>query len=1555
MESAGEETKEQEEKVEKGEEVQKEEEPVVKQENGNNYSQTYPYYQYPPPVVDPYSPYPPTPSANGYYPPIPPGPSALDSLLAFQPPDAGDLKVAEIKSEATEIDDAPEKPPEKQTKGNKRKVPTEDESTKKEEEKKEKDKKKKKSQDDVKILNIRKNIRDVIEENQLDANTLAAQRQESERLARVQEQQKVIREIQKQIHNNRAQQKLSGLLSGSVAPHGTAPSESGGSNASGSDSILRSNLSSSSSNNTYIVKGVAQEVKFSGCSFVELDQEESSTASVDSAKEQEMPQSRHSRSSSPIFIQQISPPPTITKEIVTISDTEESGSEPDTSAPPPDDDDDDDCIVLSDDDEDQGKDDDDPHNSGLHVNDAFNIPDEKGRVVVNIGHLETEEDIYVAPQLSSILKPHQIGGIRFLFDNIIESVARFKQSTGFGCILAHSMGLGKTLQIVTFCDIFLRNTDSKHVLVIMPINTLQNWVAEFEKWLPTQRADDFFPELPEVQLRTFRVFVLNDQQKTLAARSKIVMEWHREGGVLLMGYEMFRLIAMKMGSVKKKKSPATKNGVPQNEPKVSDNHKKLLEQLYIALVQPGPDLVICDEGHRIKNSHASISVALKQIQTKRRVVLTGYPLQNNLLEYWCMVDFVRPNYLGTKTEFSNMFERPINNGQCIDSTPHDIKFMRYRAHVLHSLLVGFVQRRSHMVLQKTLPNKQEYVILVRLSKYQRKLYEVFMNDVVRKKTVPNPLKAFAVCCKIWNHPDVLYNFLKTQDLDLDLDVEEANTPTKNKATPKEEPILEKVEEKAEENSTWSSGNYYDNFHQVNYMGTGTVPVPVIPSSSSLATQSEPETPTKPTSPPETPQKNGRESQISYEWAKDLIKGYVPDLIENSPKMEIFFCLLEESVKVQDRILVFSQSLLTLNLIERFLQMHCVPGSEDKWKKHKSYFRIDGATPAVEREKMINEFNKNAGIHLFLVSTKAGSLGINLIGANRVIIFDASWNPCHDTQAVCRIYRYGQQKPCFIYRIVMDNCLEKKIYDRQINKQGMADRVVDECNPDAHLSQKEITNLCYDYEEPSVESLDFSSCLEKFTDDVVKTLIRNFGKHLSREPFCHESLLVDRKEKKLSSAEKRIAQRSYELAKKAATKPMINYGVRPMTVGSAGVINGVNRNYVPPMRSLGPRPNRWIPAEVWQRQGMTAQEMMLPLDVVIPTSSGEKSTLLLKAGQKVMVLKSQKGVYMQLETGKIIAIRTTKGRGGLFGAPTNNSPSTSSSGPGSTKPESDGDDDDCILVSDNPPENQPITTSENIPPATSTVTTASGSETTTKSVYAEKTNDNNCVPATAASEDTYNTQRQMQSQTAQTDPQQSHLKKSMPNIRNIPAPYPSINYQAQQNEGKSSDQQPTAQQPQQQPPPQAQQPTPQQTPTQQYQQPQEVAPPAYHDPSPYYSQHSNYRYPPHNDMHSSPYDPYYNPPPPYYDDAHAKSYYSDSASKQYQNYMYSSFDRPPPPAAADYIPPSSYSGTSHIPPQANPYGSSADPMYSHHIPPHTYHPPPPSSSTATSPYRPHWSG
>lgn len=590
------------------------------------------------------------------------------------------------------------------------------------------------SAEEKKTANMRKNIRDVFDENQLDTNTLAAQREETERLARVAEQQKIIRETQRQAAVNRSfvrtQNKVLSLL------------QSG----------------------TTFAK-VTSETPFEevDTTLTESEQNESPQALPIVNDEDKLTSKVETESVSQKDVKPISPTPIddddddnvkpaeeqVISDVVTIED---SSSE-------------DDCIMLSDDEEelDDEEEVDDPSNSGLHVKDAYNVADEQGRVLVNIGHPEGEDDIFVAPQIARTIKPHQIGGVRFLFDNIIESTKRFKSSSGFGCILSHSMGLGKTLQVICFCDIFLRHTPSKTVLCVMPINTLQNWVSEFNMWLPK------YSDNPEhIRPRQFDVFILNDQHKTLSARAKVILKWAEEGGVLLIGYELFRLLALKLMSTRKRRS----NKAGNCERSGTEMNRRLMESVHQALVKPGPDLVICDEGHRIKNAHAGISLALKQIRTRRRIVLTGYPLQNNLLEYWCMVDFVRPNYLGTRNEFCNMFERPIQNGQCIDSTPEDHKLMRYRAHVLHSLLLGFVQRRSHVVLQQTLPKKLEYVVLTRMTTFQRQLYDTFMNDIVRTKSVPNPLKAFAVCCKIWNHPDVLYSFLKRKEIDLELEMEE---------------------------------------------------------------------------------------------------------------------------------------------------------------------------------------------------------------------------------------------------------------------------------------------------------------------------------------------------------------------------------------------------------------------------------------------------------------------------------------------------------------------------------------------------------------------------------------------------------------------------------------------------------------------------------------------------------------------------------------------------------------------------------------------------------------
>ncbi|KHJ98639.1 protein, SNF2 family [Oesophagostomum dentatum] len=333
-----------------------------------------------------------------------------------------------------------------------------------------------------------------------------------------------------------------------------------------------------------------------------------------------------------------------------------------------------------------------------------------GRLLVNAGHVPDDPDVYVAAHLNHVLQPHQLGGVRFMYDNIVESLQEFKTSPGFGCILAHSMGLGKTIQVITFVEIFLRVTQAKKVLIIVPVNTIQNWYTEFEKWMPR------YSQSGELS-RNFDVFLLGDSVKSFDQRVNMIEDWSRKGGVLLIGYEMFRLLIR--STLPKKPSKAKTNAVqnlrPETEQKPDDFEQGFTAEGRIrkeandiirgSLVNPGPDLVVCDEGHKIKNLNTDIAAALSAIKTKRRIVLTGYPLQNNLIEYYCMVDFVRPDFLGSKKTFMMQFERPIKNGQCIDSTPHDIKIARQRIHVLNSMLKGFIQRRTHHLLKAILPER----------------------------------------------------------------------------------------------------------------------------------------------------------------------------------------------------------------------------------------------------------------------------------------------------------------------------------------------------------------------------------------------------------------------------------------------------------------------------------------------------------------------------------------------------------------------------------------------------------------------------------------------------------------------------------------------------------------------------------------------------------------------------------------------------------------------------------------------------------------------------------
>ncbi|KAM4652700.1 helicase ARIP4 [Discoglossus pictus] len=910
--------------------------------------------------------------------------------------------------------------------------------------------------------------------------------------------------------------------------------------------------------------------------------------------------------------------------------------------------------------------------SGSHVNDALNQPDAVGRVMVNINHPPNEKDIFLAPQLARSVKPHQIGGIRFLYDNLVESLERFSSSSGFGCILAHSMGLGKTLQVISFLDVLFKHTPAKTVLAIVPVNTLQNWLAEFNMWLPAPETlpPDNDPEV--FQPRGFKVHTMNDEHKTTAARAKVVNDWATDGGVLLMGYEMYRLLSLKksftVGRKKRSKKAAGPVIIDLDE---EDRQQEMLKGIEKALSRPGPDVVICDEGHRIKNCHASTSQALKNIRSRRRVVLTGYPLQNNLIEYWCMVDFVRPDFLGTRQEFSNMFERPILNGQCTDSTPQDKRLMRYRSHVLHSLLEGFVQRRGHTVLKCQLPYKEEHVILVRLSRIQRSLYTEFMNrfrDAGNSGWLGlNPLKAFCVCCKIWNHPDVLYEALQKENLanEQDLDVDDLNTNTRCQS--------QGSKVKVESGTLAALMGETANSKLLQGMGLN-------------------------------PSQERANQVVTYEWAKEILCDYQTGLLQNSPKMVILFHLIEESMKLGDKMLVFSQSLSTLSIIEEFLAkrtMPVVPGKEEQeghtWVKNVNYYRLDGSTSASERERLINQFNDpaNEQVWLFLLSTRAGCLGVNLIGANRVVVFDASWNPCHDAQAVCRVYRYGQRKPCHIYRLVSDYTLEKKIYDRQISKQGMSDRVVDDLNPDVNFTRREVENLLH-FAEEELDASRRHLDPNKYCEIVLQKACLMYPNLITKEPFQHESLLLDRKEQKLTLAEKKAAKRGYEEEKRASvpyTRPSYTQYYPAPDHSLSNIPAFSQRNWHPlqkgddrpvasvrplqstpipmmprhvPLTHPGPAPPPMhpfnFPVNYLQRAGVLVQKVVTTTDIVIPgmtTSTDVQARI--SAGESIHVIRGTKGTYIRTSDGRIFAIRASgkKSSDGRRAAP---SGSQGSSGP-----------------------------------------------------------------------------------------------------------------------------------------------------------------------------------------------------------------------------------------------------------------------------------------------------
>lgn len=162
------------------------------------------------------------------------------------------------------------------------------------------------------------------------------------------------------------------------------------------------------------------------------------------------------------------------------------------------------------------------------------------------------------------------------------------------------------------------------------------------------------------------------------------------------------------------------------------------------------------------------------------------------------------------------------------------------------------------------------------------------------------------------------------------------------------------------------------------------------------------------------------------------KGYAD--LKSSFKMLALFKIIEETTKMGENLLVFTQSIPSLDFIENICR-----------QKKLLYKRLDGKTEVNKRQAQVKAFNEGTG-QVYLISTTAGGVGLNIYGANRVVIFDFQHSPVHEQQAIGRAYRIGQTKPVIVYWLICDGTFEKTLHNQQVFKNQLASRVVDKKDP-----------------------------------------------------------------------------------------------------------------------------------------------------------------------------------------------------------------------------------------------------------------------------------------------------------------------------------------------------------------------------------------------------------------------------------------------------------------------------------------------------------------------------
>lgn len=536
--------------------------------------------------------------------------------------------------------------------------------------------------------------------------------------------------------------------------------------------------------------------------------------------------------------------------------------------------------------------------------------------------------VVVDPVLGAVLRPHQREGVQFMYD----CVTGVKIENYHGCILADDMGLGKTLQCITLLWTLLRQSPAirtgptiTNVVIICPSSLVKNWFNEINKWLGSR----------------LNALAIDSGQSSDAVDEKLEQFGRQQNNgrrrcpnpVLIVSYETFR------------------------------GHATVLENLEVGLM-------ICDEGHRLKNMESQTYVCLKKVNCIRRIIISGTPIQNDLLEYYSLVDFVNPGLLGNTAEFRKNYENPISKGRDADASDYQVQIGLERQKEMIENVDRCMIRRTAELLSKYLPLKYELVVCCKMEQAQKALYEFFIKSKRVLKTLDqnrgdgrkgggqSTLQAITFLKKLCNHPQLVYE------------------------------TCAKGEEGFE----------------------------------------------------------GLEAMFPPGFSRS-IRNFEPLWSGKFKLLDTILANIKQTT--DDRVVLISNYTQTIDLFQRLCDM----------RNYRSV-RLDGTMTTKNRDKIVQRFNDpTTDQFVFLLSSKAGGCGLNLIGANRLIMFDPDWNPANDGQAMARVWRDGQRKTCYLYRFLATGTIEEKIFQRQTHKKALSNCIVDSAEDvERHFSVADLKEL-----------------------------------------------------------------------------------------------------------------------------------------------------------------------------------------------------------------------------------------------------------------------------------------------------------------------------------------------------------------------------------------------------------------------------------------------------------------------------------------------------------------